>query len=693
MKARLGYWLFLGMLVCSGWADAARAAGFTFGPAHHLTLARENAGGVAIGDANGDGRADLAVIEDKGVYEHRLALYLQRADGSLASPVTMALPANFGWGRAVTFADMDGDASKEIAVGMYDLIIVELVGGVLETRVQLPSKHACGYLASTDMDADGKTDIVCHSDTGDTAGTIFLGDGAGGIKRRTEWETGSFGMHPADIKSIQVADVTGDGRPDLLVTSSKIDHFFVYSNNGAGGFSMQPVTYPHPRSPTDVWPAALHVIDLDGDGLNEVVTASPENQPDARLNVYRRDASGRLVLHQRIAVYDSPTALASADVDGDGDSELLVAHFGFNAVTLLGAETSGLGNQKRFELPGFGNYYEISRVVGHSKHVAIGDLNGDGCADVVAATYSGVTLLYGCRPPRTSIPRNDFDGDGVSDVIWVDRRWSEFYLWQWADKNAWLQCVNPCPVHRPNPWSLQATGDFDGDGNTDTFWRNLSTGENLAMGAARFARNLTTVSSQDWQVVGVGDFDGDDRSDLFWRNARSGANAIWLSAEHRRQQPTRAVTDLSWSGAGVGEFNGDGRSDVLWRHARTGANATWLSGRFETQQATTGVTDLHWQVQGVGDFNADGSEDVMWRNVATGANTIWLSGRRNTQQSVTGVTNLDWSVVSVGDYNADGYSDLFWRDLRKGKSVIWLSGRWATQQHVVTLGWWFEAIR
>jgi hypothetical protein len=50
-----------------------------------------------------------------------------------------------------------------------------------------------------------------------------------------------------------------------------------------------------------------------------------------------------------------------------------------------------------------------------------------------------------------------------------------------------------------------------------------------------------------WQVQRVADFDGDGRSDLFWRNTSTGANTIWRSANNTTQTQVTGVTDLGWN--------------------------------------------------------------------------------------------------------------------------------------------------
>ncbi|HSR64915.1 MAG TPA: FG-GAP-like repeat-containing protein, partial [Xanthomonadaceae bacterium] len=159
------------------------------------------------------------------------------------------------------------------------------------------------------------------------------------------------------------------------------------------------------------------------------------------------------------------------------------------------------------------------------------------------------------------------------------------------------------------------SGDFNGDGQSDVLWRNLSTGGNVVWRSALAPMQLplTPVADQAWQVAAAADFDGDGKADILWRNGTTGADQIWKAASSANKVllPTVALT---WTVAGTGDFNGDGKGDILWRNTTTGANVLWLAGSPKTQVALTTVSDLAWTPVGTGDFNADGKDDILWRN-------------------------------------------------------------------------------
>jgi len=291
-----------------------------------------------------------------------------------------------------------------------------------------------------------------------------------------------------------------------------------------------------------------------------------------------------------------------------------------------------------------------------------------------------LSLLLAAVPAGVlaATPRSDYDGDGASDVFWRETSSGTNVVWRSGDR----ALSQPVTAVRDPAWRVVGQGDFDGDGRADLLWRHRATGRNVVWTSADYNRQLpvTTVTDLRWTIAGVGDFDGDGRADIFWRHQVTGVNVIWRSAARTMPLAVATVGNLAWIVAGVGDFDGDGVSDVAWRNTATGADAVWRAADASRPLPIASVTNPAWSIVGVGDFDGDGRADLFWRNAATGADTIWKSGDRATQQPVTGVTNPDWRVAGVGDYNGDGKSDVFWRNARTGANVIWNSANSATMR-------------
>ena len=649
--------------ICGADADA-RDIDFPAPPVH-VPLAGGWGRSVAVADVNGDGLDDAAVIAQHSSMPDYVDLHFlpQRSDGSFGT--TVELPSAFGQFLVVASADIYADGSSEMIVGHSQGMTVYAWDGAGFSPRNHPSGGECAYLAIADLDEDDDLDIVCHGWGAEAH--LYYGTRGGDFSAPVHMQTSASGTS-SGFKQLQLRDVTGDGKPDLVIASSETGSFFVHPNDGSGGF-LPANGYPYPDE-VYLYPGAVEVMDVDRDGANEVIVASPCNDPCSNLYVYRRTSQGYLALSKTIRTYDNPSALAVHDVDQDGKQDLVVGHMGWDSVGRYMGLDDGLSTEEQLSSVPF---------KGISKALALGDLNRDGCTDIAVANTFGMSVLYGACVNKAS---SDFTGDSVSDLLW-HKGSGESVIWASAD-SASSQAVTK--VNDP-AWAIRATGDFDGDGRSDMLWRNSSTGANVIWKSGSHATQqaVTGVTNLDWRIVGAGDFNGDGQSDVLWRNSSTGANAIWTSGSYATQLAVMGVTDLRWEVAGVGDVDGDGMADILWRHSKSGRNTVWMSGNYATQLPTTGVTDLRWEVAGIGDFNGDGKADIAWRHARSGRNVIWLSGNSSTPMDVTGVTKLAWSIGAVGDYDGDGQSDLFWRNAVTGANVIWRSADYTRQQRVASL--------
>ncbi|GGK13306.1 hypothetical protein GCM10011394_23180 [Luteimonas terricola] len=272
--------------------------------------------------------------------------------------------------------------------------------------------------------------------------------------------------------------------------------------------------------------------------------------------------------------------------------------------------------------------------------------------------------------------RDDFNGDGISDVLWRNSSNGRNTLWLGAN-SATQQAVASV---FDNAWRIVGTGDFNSDGRADIVWRHRGNGRNLIWygGNSSNLLELVAVPGDVWQIAGVGDFDGDGVDDLLWRHGSTGGNRIWRSGNSATRKPIIDVSTAAWQVGGVGDFDGDGQSDILWRHAGTGENVIWRSGDYSSQIRVARVADVGWQVGTVGDFNGDGISDVFWRHATSGQNVVWLGGDVSTQQAVSRVPDLQWVLADSGDFDGDGKADVVWRHTGTGANVYWRSANAST---------------
>lgn len=258
---------------------------------------------------------------------------------------------------------------------------------------------------------------------------------------------------------------------------------------------------------------------------------------------------------------------------------------------------------------------------------------------------------------------NDFDSDGLSDVVWQSKTTGALAMWtlrgNLVTSTQWFTTPSPGPA-----WKIVGTGDLNGDGFADLVWQNTSDGTVAAWlmhGTLLLAGAVLNPSSvtTGWHIRGVADVNGDGRADIIWQHD-DGWLAIWMMNGFNATSTTLLsiprITDPNWIIAGAGDVNGDGKADLVWQNQADGMLGVWmLNGATVIDQrglSIMKVTDLSWKIHGVGDVSGDGKADLLWQNESTGDLGVWyLDGSTVIGQStlsIPSVGDLSWNMVGPG---------------------------------------------
>ena len=271
-----------------------------------------------------------------------------------------------------------------------------------------------------DLDNDGDLDLLT---TGALFGCqVFLNDGTGKYTFKTGFLSGEV---PAGLV---LTDVNQDGYLDVLTGDSKNSLLAVRLNDGTGDFSLP--TSGYQNAPVGAGPASIATGDVDGDGDLDFVTANTVgNSASVWLNSGTNLTSGFYFnTKYTVSMGSGPTAVALADIDNDGDLDLLTTNAGTSA--------NPLGEVHVSRNSGTGTFAAYTAVaVGlQPSELALADLDSDGDLDLLTANAGGASVSVrlnsgtGSFGGTTTLPlpagstpsglrTGDVDADGDLDLV------------------------------------------------------------------------------------------------------------------------------------------------------------------------------------------------------------------------------------------------------------------------------------
>ena len=585
--------------------------------------------------------------------------------------------ANEGWSVALS-----GDGNTALIGGVQDSAgigaawVFTQSGGVWTQQAKLTASDETGAGAfgfAVALSFDGNTALIGGDADNSNAGAtwVFARNGNSWAQVGSKLiGTGAAGSTPRQGAAVALSGNAATALIGGFGDNANVGAAWVFTQSGGVWSQAGAKLTASDEAGAGVFGAALA---LSADGNTALVGGYGDNADTGAAWVFTQSgevwsqAGSKLVgtgavgaARQGFAVALSADA-GTAAIGGYEDSS-------FTGAAWLFTQSGGTWTQHGAKLTGTG-------AIGAAEQGIAVALSSDGRTLIAGGPFdsSGTGAAWVFVSDRL-VASHDFNGDGMSDILWRDSASGTVAIWQ---MNGSSVLASFGVGGETANWQIVGTGDFNGDGYSDILWRDANTGT-----VAIWEMNGSTVLAafgvggvaSNWQIVGTGDFNGDGKSDILWRDNTSGEVAIWeMNGSTVIAAFGIGAETSNWQIAGVGDFNGDGKSDILWRDSNSGMVVIWeMNGSTVIATFGIGVEPSNWQIVGTGDFNGDGNSDILWRDANTGTAAIMeMNGSTVLASFGIGVEPANWQIVETGDFNGDGKSDILWRDSNTGMVAIW----------------------
>ena len=337
------------------------------------------------GDIDGDGKPDLVVLN--GISYTVSVLRNISTSGGVSFDASVSF-ATVYFPNSISIGDLDGDGRPDLALANLSYGSVSVLRNIstpgavnFEPKVDFTAEMNAFSISMGDLDGDGRPDLAVANDNGgsNTFSVLRNASTPGTISFAPKIE---FATSPYS-SSVSIGDITGDGKPDLVVASAYYNSVYVYNNTSRLGiisfFPLGPYLCPVGSNPFSV-----SIGDITGDGKQDLAVA---NRGSNTVSVLRNTSTPSDLVGVSFApkvdftTEVEPVSVSIGDIDGDGKPDLFVANKSSNTVSVFrNTSTSG----------GVSFAAKTNFITGsYPNSVSLVEIDGDGRPDLVDANSSG----------------------------------------------------------------------------------------------------------------------------------------------------------------------------------------------------------------------------------------------------------------------------------------------------------------
>ncbi|CAF3898080.1 unnamed protein product [Adineta steineri] len=435
---------------------------------------------LSVRDLNNDNQMDI-IVANPG--NDNIGVYYGYGNGSFANMI--AYPTGNGSDpRVMAFGDFNNDnltdmVSVNAITNSIGILLRQNDGSFLLTNTfstGVPSKPQAATI--DDFDNDGQLDIVVCNSQSSTIG-IFLGYGNGSFQNQVTYSTGT----QANPEWLASGDFNNDNRSDVAVANYFTNTIGILLGLGNGSFD----TVTAYSSGDGSTPVCLTIIDITNDNFLDVVVA---NFAASSIIILYGLGDGTFLLGKPYStgIQSSPQSLAIADMNNDGQLDIIVANFQSNTIGILYA----FG----YELFGSPTKY-LTNDGSQPNSVAVTDINNDGSLDILVANYGtdsiGIFLGYNNGKFNTMITYSlevgskpffinvgHFDNDNISDIVVSNSETDNIAILSHYNNGTFTTITNYSTGTRSRPYTI-AIGDLNNDNQLDLAITNSGTNNILLL--------------------------------------------------------------------------------------------------------------------------------------------------------------------------------------------------------------------